>query len=1082
MKETIMSEKQFKTWWHTLQRSEIYLFVAVIFVVSMGWYVSFHYKNALRQAIINSYQETQLEIVRSVARATELYIADELRKGTDITTIEQNILKKFVAPIHLLENGDAWIYAPDHVVFDLSSDFPDGYRGKSMEEIFESQVHSGASHYEKMTDDILHSREGVGWYIWLPEKGPEIASWTPVKFGSYVWTIGLSTPLFEILEVTKAKNQEIFITRILIFITILCISVLILTLLSKTRRLKLENETYETKAKLQALIESIPDIIYFKDTKGKYLLVNKAFEDMLEMSRVDILGKTDSEIFSAEKSQLHRMSDQQVVKNLKPYQAEHSYLNKNNQTIFYETNKVPLFNNQDDFIGLVGISRDITERKRNEVALEKKITTLTGALDDFKSITFEDLFKIEDIQRLQDEFAEATGVASIITTPDGRPITNASNFCRLCNEIIRKTEKGLSNCFKSDAYLGRFNPDGPIVQPCLSGGLWDAGAAISIGGKHIANWLIGQVRDETQSEEKMRIYAQKIGADETAVIEAFREVPSMSRYQFERIAQVLFTLANQLSTTAHQNIQQARSIVEREKIEKSLRASRERYKALTEVLPIGIFEIDIKGDILFANQAMFEMTGYDQNDLKLGLNIDKVISPEDQGKALYMMQYFFDGNPVDGNEYKILRKDGSIFVGFVSFRSFVVESIQYLTGYIFDLSSIKEKEKALLESEEKLARSKKMESLGLLAGGVAHDLNNILSGVVSYPELILLDMDKDDKLRKPIERIMESGNRATAIVQELLTVARGVAITKEPVSINSLVEDFLNSPEFKQIKEFNPWVTFRVDLDSELFNVKGSSVHLRKILMNLVYNAAEAIVGGGHVVISTKNCYLDRPVSRYNDVRQGEYALITVKDNGPGIADEDLERIFEPFYTKKIMGRSGTGLGLAIVWSIVQDHDGYIDVETSMNDGTAFKLFFPITREEEVTDSRSFNINDYMGNGEIILVIDDVQSQREISSNMLERLGYSVQTVSSGEEAVEYITKQSVDLLLIDMIMEPGINGYETYKRIILIHPNQKAIIVSGFSETSDVKKTQDLGAGKYLKKPLTLEKLGVAIKKELKK
>jgi len=249
--------------------------------------------------------------------------------------------------------------------------------------------------------------------------------------------------------------------------------------------------------------------------------------------------------------------------------------------------------------------------------------------------------------------------------------------------------------------------------------------------------------------------------------------------------------------------------------------------------------------------------------------------------------------------------------------------------------------------------------------------------------------------------------------------------------------------------------------------------------MNLVSNASEAIEGSGIVTISTMNRYLDRPLRGYDDVNTGEYVVLTVSDNGSGISSDDLERIFEPFYTKKIMGRTGTGLGLAVVWNTVQDHKGYIDV-TSDENGTIFDLYFPITRDEISGKDLSVPINDYKGNGEMILVVDDVESQREISCKMLDVLGYNTKAVSNGEKAVEYLKEHTVDLMLLDMIMDPGINGYETYERIIKIHPSQKAIIVSGYAKTVEVKETQKLGAGKYIKKPLTLEKIGIAVKEEL--
>jgi CheY-like chemotaxis protein len=357
----------------------------------------------------------------------------------------------------------------------------------------------------------------------------------------------------------------------------------------------------------------------------------------------------------------------------------------------------------------------------------------------------------------------------------------------------------------------------------------------------------------------------------------------------------------------------------------------------------------------------------------------------------------------------------------------------------------------------------------------------VLSGIVSYPELILLDLPKDSKFRKPIETMQESGHRAAAIVHDLLTVARGVATSKEPLNLNDLIDDYLHSPEFNRLKQFHPTITVKTNLDTDLFNISGSHLHVRKVVMNLVSNASEAIEGSGNVTISTMNRYVDRPLRGYDYVDIGEYAHLSVSDDGSGISSDDLERIFEPFYTKKVMGRSGTGLGLAVVWNVMQDHQGYIDV-TSDENGTTFEVYFPITRDEISDKDLSIPIKDYKGNGETILVVDDVESQREISCKMLDTLGYKTKAVSGGEEAVEYLKEHTIDLILLDMIMAPGINGRETYERVIKIHPNQKAIIVSGFAETNEVKEAQKLGAGRYIKKPITLETIGLAIKEELEK
>jgi len=384
------------------------------------------------------------------------------------------------------------------------------------------------------------------------------------------------------------------------------------------------------------------------------------------------------------------------------------------------------------------------------------------------------------------------------------------------------------------------------------------------------------------------------------------------------------------------------------------------------------------------------------------------------------------------------------------------------------------------EMQQRLARSEKMEALGLLAGGVAHDLNNVLSGIVSYPELLLMNLPKDSPLRKHITIIHDSGQKAAAIVQDLLTLARRNISNAEILNLNTIVSDYTNSPEHKKLKSYHPDVFFETNLESNLLNIEGFSVHLKKSVMNLVSNAAEAQPDGGMVLISTKNKYIDTPVSGYDYVEEGDFVVLTIEDRGTGISPDDLNRIFEPFYTKKVIGRSGTGLGMTVVWNTMKDHNGYIDVKSTEGRGTTFGLYFPITRKDVAESKVPRPIEDYIGSGEDILVVDDVKEQRQIASIMLNKLDYNVATVSSGEEAVEYLKDNSAHILVLDMIMSPGIDGLETYRRIQKTHPGQKAIIASGFSETDRVREAQKLGAGAYIKKPYTIEKIGVAIKAEL--
>ncbi|PKN18203.1 MAG: hypothetical protein CVU71_11865 [Deltaproteobacteria bacterium HGW-Deltaproteobacteria-6] len=509
------------------------------------------------------------------------------------------------------------------------------------------------------------------------------------------------------------------------------------------------------------------------------------------------------------------------------------------------------------------------------------------------------------------------------------------------------------------------------------------------------------------------------------------------------------------------------------------RMAEDKYRVITEFTNDGILVIQ-DNKIVFENAACNALFGHPVVDLSTEDFISNIVM-EDRFKLLQYYSGLHSAMVNDSLILRIMRPDGDKINLEVRGNIITYRNRSAILNVMRDVTQRIRKEEALREQEEKLSRLKKMESLGLLAGGVAHDLNNVLSGIVSYPELMLLNLPEDSKLRKPLMTIQQAGQRASAIVQDLLTVARGVAVPKEPFDLNMVVHSYLTSPEYKKLLQHHPLVTVQAKLDSQLLHIKGSPAHLRKVIMNLVSNASEAIEDRGMVSISTVNRYVDRPIKGYENVHIGEYAVLAVENNGPEISTEDLKRIFEPFYTKKVMGRSGTGLGLTVVWNVVQDHEGYIDV-SSNGHGSKFELYFPITREAVIGKKSFESIVTLKGNGESILVVDDVKSQREISCMMLEALGYRASAVESGESAVAYLQDHDVDLLVLDMILDKGINGRETYEQIKKFRPQQKAIIVSGFAETDEVRETMKLGAGRYLKKPLILEELGRAVKDTLAK
>jgi two-component system, cell cycle sensor histidine kinase and response regulator CckA len=526
----------------------------------------------------------------------------------------------------------------------------------------------------------------------------------------------------------------------------------------------------------------------------------------------------------------------------------------------------------------------------------------------------------------------------------------------------------------------------------------------------------------------------------------------------------------------------ARDITQRRAYEQALLESEAKYRSILESIDEGYYEVDLAGNFTFVNRAVCEILGYTHKEL-IGLN-NRDYTTEETSRKLFKTfnAVFHSGKPKRIMDYEIIKKDGDLRALELStalMRNEAGEPVGF-RGVARDITKRKQAEREKARLEAQLLQAEKMKAVGTLAGGVAHDLNNILSGVVSYPELLLLDLPSGHPMAAPLRTIQESGKKAAAIVQDLLTLARRGVSVSEIVCLNDIVTEYLESPEHLKLLQFHPGVAVDIRLEAGLPNISGSPHHLSKTLMNLVSNAAEAMPEGGTITISTEHRYIDRPINGYDRVDAGDYCVLAVADPGTGIAPEEVPRIFEPFYTKKVMGRSGTGLGMAVVWGTVKDHNGYIEVDSAPARGSVFTLYLPVTLKIKPCRDIPVAVADYRGRGERILVVDDVGDQREIATRMLSKLGYRVEAVGSGEEAIRRIASSPADLVILDMLMPPGIDGLDTFREIHRLNPGQKAIITSGFSETDRVKEAQRLGAGPLVKKPYSIEKLGLAVRSEL--
>jgi CheY-like chemotaxis protein/two-component sensor histidine kinase len=293
-----------------------------------------------------------------------------------------------------------------------------------------------------------------------------------------------------------------------------------------------------------------------------------------------------------------------------------------------------------------------------------------------------------------------------------------------------------------------------------------------------------------------------------------------------------------------------------------------------------------------------------------------------------------------------------------------------------------------------------------------------------------------------------------------------------PMNMNDAIQRVI-----KQIGPLPDSIALNLDLTPDLMNISGGISQISRALVNVLTNAVDAMSGKGSLSIKTENWYSDGLTGTYRQIPVGEYAKVTICDSGCGIPEKSQLKIFEPFFTTKTADKKrGSGLGLSVVHAVVNDHGGCIDIESALGLGTKVYLYFPITREN-VESPATENI---AGGSEKILVVDDDQIQREVNQRLLRKLGYDVHVAGSGEQALEFLKNQSADLLILDMIMPGGMDGTQTFVRAREIIPDQKAIIVSGYAEGDRVREARLLGAGAFLKKPITMTTLARVVREEI--
>lgn len=492
------------------------------------------------------------------------------------------------------------------------------------------------------------------------------------------------------------------------------------------------------------------------------------------------------------------------------------------------------------------------------------------------------------------------------------------------------------------------------------------------------------------------------------------------------------------------------------------RKSEKKYRTLMENIPVAIFRSNPNrsGNLLEVNSAFVHMFGMKDKEEAYSCRADSLYRDSDERNSF--MERIINEGEVSGIEVVFKRKDGSLFDGSLSAKCMKSAGgkVDHVDGLIEDISERK-------YLEEQLRHSQKIESIGRLAGGVAHDFNNMLGGILGASELLAGSLKDNKRLMKFVKIIDEAASRAADLTRQLLSFARKGKWNTKLINTHDLLTGCANLLQ----RSIDKRIRINLHLKAENPCVQGDDTQLQNAIINICINARDAMPEGGEMTLSTKNRFLDSGTCERSSfhISRGYYVELSVRDTGKGIPNDVRDKIFEPFFTTKEVGK-GTGLGLASVYGCVEEHKGAIEIDSVPGKGTEFLLLLPAgMKKQNSAEEKKKPIN---GSGTVLLV-DDEEVVRDVGSEILEDLGYEVISAKDGRDALRIFSKQpdAFDLILLDMIM-PEMNGYDTFLEIRKLRHDAKVLIVSGYSKEVDSKKMFQAGASGFIQKPFRKSEL----------
>jgi PAS domain S-box-containing protein len=769
----------------------------------------------------------------------------------------------------------------------------------------------------------------------------------------------------------------------------------------KAKRRQLETKLKSSKEYLDKIINSISDPLFVKDSRHRLVLVNDAECHLAGCTRKELLGKTDYDFFPKEQVDIFWEKDDEVLKTGQENINEEEITDAEGNKRVIVTKKT-LYVDKAGNRFIVGIIRDVTERKRAEELLQE-------AHDNLEMHIKERTFELEAINKqLQDEIVERKKIEREL---------------RISQERFRALTESTSDWIWEIDKNAVYTYASPKIKDILG---------------YEPEEVIGKTPFDFMPQYEAR---QLAGIFKTICRsgKAFASLESKNLHKSGRIVFLetsgvpIFDINGNL--TGYRGID--RDITKRKRSEEILRENEERFRATFEQVAVGVAHLDVSGRFLMVNQRMCDIVGYTREEL-IVKKFQDITHPEDLAPdSKNIQQMLANKIRTYSMEKRYLCKDGSSI--WVNLTKSLVRDPAGKPLYFISVTEDISQHKKL---EEQLFQAQKMEAIGQLAGGVAHDFNNLLTAIIGYGSLLRAEIAQDDKLCSYTQQILSAAERAATLTNDLLTFSRKQLITPRPVDLNKIIRDI----EKLLSRIIGEDIELTTAFPQRELPIVADSTQIEQVLLNLATNARDAMPLGGTLIISTDRADLDREfISTHGYGKSGPYAILSFEDSGTGMDERTRERIFEPFFTTKEVGK-GTGLGLAIVYGIIKQHDGYINAYSEPGKGTTFKIYFPLF-QAAIEDEKPAEIPAISKGSETILLGEDDPFVRHFIKEVLLKNGYTIIEAADGAEAVTVFHEynNTIDLVILDVIM-PKKTGKDAYREIKALNSGVRVLFISGYS------------------------------------